>query len=1494
DEVSTAEQALQQKLGNSAPTDTGALTQAIQAVLKDNDSSGAALTLDQLQRAAVALVAQYNVDHPQPSGAGTKVDPFAQAVSEVALTHQFANMQSLTAAGQAFTDGPLPADKTTNDFGRPIAPRSVDQIHDDLQHDMAAGMTLREAVNLELVQAGGGAQNDPNLAEASLMIKGDALVGTTKGDILKAAQSALESEHIFTTDVSQAAAKALSTTVTPTSGLNGATQQVRQAYGTLQHDQAAHASAEQLAQDEQRYHTALSGQLNAAAGDSTGSWTQNLVQIDRRWQAEQTVQGLDTGDGGPSAGDLHTSLQAAQALDVVQAARGSGDAAGNAAGAKALSSQLQGVAPTSALYQEVMSDGRVSGPQGLQAGALQDIVSAHGKDAGDAGQTLAAQAQALSQYKGTPLYDALVKGTLASPQTQQAIQSVKVPGSLNDMAALFNPIGANSQELAGALFDRLKQPLQKLIEAGDQDASRTGDDTYYKPLAQIGQSVGLKTAAGQQLTAMAKAELEKLAQQPRVKPATGAAANYEVPTPQAFDTFALAAQDGTPMELYQTILDQDQGNGQLTTLLQQGTGLKPTPTPGGTAPQDAAQLSTALTALNGADSQTLSQKLADGRKANPAISDATWAQAALLQQAQVEVNDWAQQNKDAIAAGSAGTPPDPLIKAQQDLSNDQLFDAQTLQGAKDALENGQVAAAATGDKKAPGLQSGADTVQYLREMLGEGLPPKAALMAARAWLGGGSGTEQSLMQAALTVMGQQYVQTKYDGSANAQDPIQWAKDQLTDLKVFDAGQLSDLAGKMTQNPKPDTQALQKALDQAQTDLGKAQQAPAGSDDKAKALQAYHADLAAALNAAAGQKDGAWQTDPNNVDTLWKAQVQVQQAVLMPVAEQYGTDSDQFKQAAQQLGTAMGAQQVLAHIEQAQQAAGGAQTGNEAAAEALTRQLQGLKSDNPLYQEVMGDATVKGIAATALNAITSGAAEPMMCTVDDPSGKSVLERLKSVGTQLQAYSNTMLYPQLVDGATNDAQVQTLFGEVDAQVRGNGKPQDKLNALSDAMLAAGPDLSAALFDSKFKSGDVVQWTQQANDLTGAAKIYVHGGGANNPAMVQLRHDIEGLLNKPMDKGGIGNESEDSNLNVQVIAAEDVAVVYGQDFGLSAVTKKGDVPLELVQDIIEEGPKASGADASNTANADVIKELERETGYKPKGTLPAQASQAPQVSDDAPWQPGREMQTAGKNLIGLQSQDGLHVDTTYDRVLNEIGAAENPGKTPTYVPQTLAQQQALTQGQFAEYDPKEVVYDSGGRKTTLGQIVDQVLAGAGAKQPSAVMPVELTSLSMEWWNNREGKGQGSQLAIVEGLDAQGREMEVGPADTTVRHGYSDWQSHAGLNKGLLIAQPHWVLGADGSVLSDDAYWKQFKPDDHWWNKEYWVRDAELAGTFAMAAFTAFVPATAPVLALAISDAIDAYFTIQAVQGAWSAYKNLTSGKEGGWRNAWNWVDLGANVLG
>ncbi|AJW46943.1 LWXIA domain-containing protein [Ralstonia mannitolilytica] len=1503
-DVSDAETALRNALQGKACDDTAALRAAVEKIQQTQPG----INREALARAAILLQAAHN--GPAHATAQPKVDALEQAASQVGLTHVFDNT-TLDGATHALSDKPLTTDKAP-----PPQAVTLQDARTAIQTGLDRGMTEAEAVNAARAQFGGSEQNETVLSEAALTIAAEKAVADGKvpadADPIQDAAKQDVWLGIFSKPTIDNVVKTLHVELKPAANLDDTVRATQTALETWQKDKAANADAATLARDKQAYHTALSDELNAAAGQPDSQWRADPLQTDRRLLAERLVAQRNSAASGaqgvPSAASVLNDLQAAQIVDAAQAARASGGAGGNLKAAQALTQHLRGVADTAPLYTSVMDDART---QDIQAGALQDITHASGKDPHD---TLVAEGNALSRYKDTALYKGLVHSVLNAGITHDNIAKVGTPGELRDIAALLEDVQRASPELAQALYTQnLQGKIDSKIKAGDPEiyapSMKTLDerDDYYGPISRIVNALGGPKSDGaahvmgslRSFLSNAQADLDRYKE------------NGYTPPNTPFDTLGLAKANNASMAPYQAIIDEDP-NGALSKTLQKHTGLKPSPTTVQVGPDDAAHLSKAQAALNKAlgggtaDAAGLQKALDAARndKANADISNRTWAQAAVLARAQA-VTLARQQDKTGDKSGdkTAQPPSDPIDQATKDVDAAQLFTEQDLQDGVNALRKGNLAA--TPDAKTPDTQrDGAqpDTTAHLSQLVASGMTLPEAIAATRAWLGGNEQNEAMLTQSALTVAAQQHLEDYYKDPT--QDPVEAGAKDLAKLNVLDPDVLRVTAGIMKQDIEPDQKALDGAVTQARTDYAAWQDAKAKSDKApdnaelkaaaARALQAYHDDLDKALNVAAGRKpeDGDWQLSPDNVDTLWKAQNAVTMAGIAPemdAARGTGKNSPEFKQlltSFQQWQTALGAQQALHIAAHALQTNGGPGKGDAAAARRLTGLLAGMQSGDPLFDQVMGDASVSGLQQRALQSILDHA--PMMCTAANDGKDSPQGRLTAMGTALDVYKGTIFYAQLLDDTIQAPQTQSLFQQSGAQVFGKDK-KDQANAAADQMNGVAPDLAAALYHSQFRG------KLDVTDLKAMSRIYAAAGGARNQDMTDLRKQIEGLMLKPIDKGGLGTESVDSRLNTTYfVGGGGMAVVTGQDFGLADV-KDDNVPMQLTQDIL-----------GDNIDDEVSKEIRRETGIKeasrppaPVSTAPHATNASPRLQNDLNWTPDTAGVSSGTtagvtasgNTVGLPWQDGMHTTTSQAQVYNAVGQAY--GLDPTYTARTLGEQQAMADGQFAEYSGNEVVYDHKGHKTTLAQVAGQLMRGEGVTTPSGTTPVVLTSLSMQWWDNREGKGDAKRLAIMEGIGTDGRYIDVGPADTTVRNGYGDWESHSGLDRGLLIAQPHWVVDANGNLMTGDGYWKTYKPDDHWYNWEHLKTDLEIGLTVAAGIITTVVqPETAALWAVVLSNLADAYFAVTAVAGAAHSINALSTAK--GREDPWNWVGLGANVLG
>lgn len=172
---------------------------------------------------------------------------------------------------------------------------------------------------------------------------------------------------------------------------------------------------------------------------------------------------------------------------------------------------------------------------------------------------------------------------------------------------------------------------------------------------------------------------------------------------------------------------------------------------------------------------------------------------------------------------------------------------------------------------------------------------------------------------------------------------------------------------------------------------------------------------------------------------------------------------------------------------------------------------------------------------------------------------------------------------------------------------------------------------------------------------------------------------------------------------------------------------------------------------------------------------------------------------------------------------------------------------------------MYDQNGRKTTLGEIAQSLMTGEGAGTPSALTPVTETSLSLQWWKSSAPTGNGEQFAVMEGIGANGGQIDIGPASTRVAYGYADWELATGFKSGsYLTGVAHLVLNAQGVQQTGNAYMTSEIVDNHWYSPHNLETDLDIAGTVVAGLLTALVqPETALLWVAALSDIADIYFT-------------------------------------
>jgi hypothetical protein len=1548
-DVSTAKAALQQQFGNNAPDNGAALAAAIQKIQQEN----ATLTEEALARAAILLQGQYNAAHHQAQDAN--VDPIKEAESQVGLTHQF-DQSTLDAAAKSLSDSPLATAPANTSNAAPTV--SLADARTAIQTGLNNGLTWQEAVNAARVRFGGLAQNETVLDEAALTVEGDQLAtgaDASHGDVLDAASQQLAGLRLFGDENNREALAALKVTLTPSPALSVDAKRADATWVSLQQDLAAHADATQIATDWRAYHTALSAELDDAGNRpptstvGSASWAADASQSDRRWLAERAVIAANTAAGmrAPTASDLFTALHASEKLDAMEAAPASlganSSAAANLKAAQVLTQQLAGMDPNSALYQQVMDDPRTLV---LKNAAFGDISGAHG---GDARATLNAEGAALSGYRNTVLFPALLHDTLASSTTQQNLQAVGSPDNLRDIPNLLDPLAQASPEFAQALFTQLQGKIEALIQTGPEviegtDSSQIGD-SYYGPLARIiDDAGGPKSTTTKPVVDALRTKLDK--QQAQVdEGGTEALSNPFQPL-----TYLHDARNSDPTTVYQALIDEAPTS-ELAKTLEQYTGLKPHSAPATvtvSSPSDASALAQAQAALekqlgNGpVNAQTLQKALAAAQAvkdknenlANTNISDTTWAQAALVEQAQADGR--------ANASSNTAAPKDMVAQASSELSGDQLFDANTIDAATRGLQGGTLvdgsstSGSVSVQEDIPAA-SQPSAAEYMQSLVSEGMTMSEAIVLTRAWLGGTSASEPALVQAALTVRAEQQdiMQAYYNDPT--QDPIKLAAQQLETLNKTLGGNANDpvnlldptlieqtvgtqAAPGMAQDVKPDLNALngtngqlgliaqvQSAYSTWQSAYAKAKANPSDSGAQSAntaALAKYQSALSAALNAAAGRKAGddtSWLADPMNVDTVWKAEYELDLNALAPeIVAAQGTAQDspqnQALQAAfEQWQDGFNALQAISTAQAAQQRAaaaahGDASAGNVAAAQSLTFQLGGLARTDPLYVQVMDTAWASGVEKAALTTITAAGAPPMVCTANGAELTNAKARFHAEAALLQQYQPTIIYAQLTDDVVSDPTTQQLFSTIEGEVRSQKSDADKLKTLADVVGGSGStDLSARLVHQMFGTGakstfspaQLVAWTQDANDLTQVSRIYAAAAGAQNQDMTDLRHALETMVTS--GDPSFGGESGSSQFNKHLAPMGRVVVQRGEDLGFGTL-KSNYVQSQLAQDMLDDN-----------ATDPLGKEITRETGFKDAGKPAAGVSvSAPgksALSSDAAYVPGTGVSVStGGSLVGLQLPDGMRTFSSDDALLNAVGSAND--LQVAYTPTTLEQEQALSDGTFALYDPNETVFDASGHKTTLGQVVKSLMQGEGVSTPSALAPVTMAALSGEWWNTRTPSQdqQGTTFTLLEGISASGNLINVGPADPTVRQGYADWQSHTGFAKGFMTVQPHWVVNAQGVDLTDAASFTDYKPDMSW--LERWGSDLQIAGMVAAGILALAAPETAPLWLALASGGADAYFAVTAAVGTVDAAKKLSTAQG---RGHWvNWLNLAANMFG
>jgi alanine racemase len=419
--------------------------------------------------------------------------------------------------------------------------------------------------------------------------------------------------------------------------------------------------------------------------------------------------------------------------------------------------------------------------------------------------------------------------------------------------------------------------------------------------------------------------------------------------------------------------------------------------------------------------------------------------------------------------------------------------------------------------------------------------------------------------------------------------------------------------------------------------------------------------------------------------------------------------------------------------------------------------------------------------------------------------------------------------------------------------------------------------------FSPTQLVTWAKNANDLMQLARIYVACGGARNADMTELRVALERMA---ASDGQFGHADTRSRLNTRSMVGTRCGQRHGEDLGFGDLKRNG-APMQLAQDMLDDDPASA-----------LGVEIARETGMsnlgKPAAPVVLGALGTAPLGSDTAFVPGAgAIITDAGHLANLPWQDGMQTVTSEDALLNAIGEAN--GFDADYTPATLADQHALANGQFALYKRNHIVFDVKGRRTTLGQLARSLMQGEGVAAPSGLAPVTVASLSGQWWATRTPTNDepATDFTLLEGLAADGRVIDVGPADTTARDGYADWQRNTGFDNGDLLVQPHWVTDAAGVVQTGQAYLIEYRPYEHWYSWDNLLPALQVALTVA-AGITAMItqPESAPLWLALLSEASDVGFAVSATFGTAGALKRLAA--PGGARNWVNWLNLAANGLG
>jgi hypothetical protein len=714
----------------------------------------------------------------------------------------------------------------------------------------------------------------------------------------------------------------------------------------------------------------------------------------------------------------------------------------------------------------------------------------------------------------------------------------------------------------------------------------------------------------------------------------------------------------------------------------------------------------------------------------------------------------------------------------------------------------------------------------------------------------GHTNELRLAEAALALAGENNLQVYFQDPSSATDPIAVASSQIAALDAFEPADLKQATAIMTATKSPNLAALRTDAARASSALQR-WQADAVSNKPAAIIgqdeQAYHAALLAELNDASGETGGAWLNNPVDADRLGKAEYAVGKTNLAPLRR--SGNHQTLQAASMQLQTSLEAVSILADVGTVQRAS----RDDALAVQELTGDLGGLSPTDSLYQEVMGDGSVRARLA-------SSQADIMQAANARLRGGSKLTpeaRLANAAKVLAEYQGTVFYAPLLHATEQAPVTQQLF---DAVARGpltdRRNTGAKLTQVASVMsgLQADPDLAAALYQEKFANRVrfwIAHYPSQGDEQTYYAalgQIYVDVGSGESAQGAGLRAALAARMNGDDPVATPTLSGEGGRAGALDPGAEHVVLTY--DLG---GVKAADQPTQLYQDIIDE-----------TSTSAATQEIESETGFRPRGRVPTPINHP------------------NTDPVGLAGVDGLSALTTKAELINELGQAEN--LTPAHLPQTAVQQTALSEGQYPEFNLSQKVYGN----TTLGDLLKSTLASTGVTRVSAQTPVVLTALPLDFTS---ATGQLRALSLLEIDGVGGQTRYVGPANATWRSRFSNWIEYNGFGKGELLAQAHPVFGSNGKILQGRAYAIANQTGITTWDKVGTY--TEIGLTVAAGLVTTFVdPATAPLWLAVASELADAWFAYQTYQGITQSAQALSTAQG---RGDWvNWLNLGASSFG